>query len=275
MNNGTVMNWKNALGSLAVILCASTLLVYSIAARAQEDRVVAIINDYPIKESAIAAEIVKLPLGDQVSIRSDLDKFAESLIQEEVLFQSVLSTQFEDEDELRNEVKTLVVNHLINKYVTQKLIVPEAEVEQFYNENTSVIRGETVEVSHILTETRDECVALKERIDAGESFAELARQYSLHERTAQNDGKLGSMMDHDGPLGFERELFKIPHNKAHIFESEDGCHIMMVSDQNTPPLPPLENVYAGIENLLKRELEIEALQVLMERAHSAVTVIRP
>jgi len=264
------MNRNKMLGVLAAILCANTMLV-----QAQEDRVIAIINDYAIKDSDINSQIVQLPLGDQVSIRSNLAKFAESLIQEEVLFQSVLSSKFRDEKELRSEVKTLVVNHLIDKFVTQKVAVSKAEIEQFYNENTSVIRGETVQVSHILTETRDECVALKNRIDAGESFADLAKQYSVHERSAQNGGELGSMMDHAGPLGFERELFKIPENQVTIFESDDGCHAVRVYGRNTPPLPPLENVSPGIENLLKRELEIEALQALMERAHSSVTVIRP
>lgn len=266
---------SKVLGALVASLCASTLLLHSIAAIAQEDPIVAIINDYAIKSSDINAQIMQLPLGDQVSIRSDPEKFAESLIQEEVLFQSVLGNQFNDEEQLRVEVKTIVVNHLINKYVTQKLFVSDEQIEQFYNDNTSVIRGETVQVSHILSETQTECVALKNRIDAGESFADLAKQYSVHERSAQNGGELGSMMDHDGPLGFERELFKMPENQAAIFESEDGCHVVRVSGRNTPPLPPLENVSPGIENLLKRELELEALQVLMERAHSSVTVTRP
>jgi len=83
------------------------------------------------------------------------------------------------------------------------------------------------------------------------------------------------MMNHDGPLGFERSLFEIPENQASIFESDEGCHVVMVSGRVTPALPPLENVSPAIENLLKREIEIEALQELMERAHGSVTVIRP
>jgi len=83
------------------------------------------------------------------------------------------------------------------------------------------------------------------------------------------------MMNHDGPLGFEQELFEIPENEYTIYESSEGCHIVVITGRETPPLPPLENVKPGIENLLKREKEIEALQTLIERAHSSIEVVRP
>ena len=242
---------------------------------AQEDETLAIINDYQLTMSDVNALISTMPLGDQVSIRSDPEKFAESLVQEEVLFQFALKDSFDGNPELREELKELIVNHLIDKYVTQKAIVSDTEIEEFYNSNTSAIRGETVQVSHILTETKEECTALLARLNEGESFTELATQYSIHERSAQNGGALGSMMNHDGPLGFEQELFEIPENQYTLYESSDGCHIVVITGRETPPLPPLENVEPGIRNLLMREKEIAALQLLIERAHSSIEVIRP
>jgi len=244
-------------------------------AMAQEDDTLAIINDYKLRMSDVNAQIATMPLGDQVSIRADPEKFAESLIQEEVLFQFALKDSAENDPQLREELKELIVNHVIDKFVTQKVIVSDAEIEEFYNSNTGAIRGETVQVSHILTETKEECTALFARLEQGESFAELATQYSIHERSAANGGALGSMMNHDGPLGFEQELFEIPQNEYTLFESSEGCHIVVITGRETPPLPPLENVKPGIENLLKREKEIAALQTLIERAHSSIEVIRP
>lgn len=243
-------------------------------AMAQEDDTLAIISDYRLKMSDVNALIATMPLGDQVSIRSDPEKFAESLIQEEVLFQFALKDSA-DNSELRDELKELIVNHVIDKYVTQQTGVSDTEIEEFYNGNTSAIRGETVQVSHILTETKEECTALLERLDQGESFADLATQYSIHERSAQNGGALGSMMNHDGPLGFEQELFEIPENQYTLYESSEGCHIVVITGRETPPLPPLENVEPGIRNLLAREKEIAALQTLIERAHNSIEVIRP
>lgn len=256
-------------------LLATLLITAAPFTYADEDPTIAIINDYVIKLSDIDAQISKMPLGDQVSIRSDTEKFAESLVQEEILFQSVLGTNFTDEIELREEVKTLVVNHLIEKYVTSKLTVSDEAIQIFYDSNTSAIRGETIQVSHILTEFREECESLKMKIEGGASFAELALEHSIHEPSAVNGGEIGSLMNHDGPLGFEQQLFELPQNQHTLFESEDGCHIVVVTGRDTPPLPPIENVASAIEILLKRGLEIEALQALMERAHQRVDVVRP
>jgi len=73
------------------LLLVILILLPCLAAYAQDDDpVLAIINDFELRASDISALISGMALGEQVSIRSDLDKFAESLIQEEVLFQYVL-----------------------------------------------------------------------------------------------------------------------------------------------------------------------------------------
>jgi len=244
-------------------------------ATADDDPVLAIINDYQLRASDISAQIAKMPLGDQVSVRSNTEKFAESLIQEEVLFQYVLNNGFNDEPELRSEVKTLAVNFLIKKYVTDKLDVTEAQIKSFYQNNTSAIRGETIQVSHILTATRNECEQILQRLANGSSFADLAKQHSIHQSSAERGGALGSMMNHDGPLGFEPRLFDIPQNQPTLFESDDGCHIMMVTGRDTPPLPTIDQVAPALEALLLREQEIDALQSLIESAHQSIKVIRP
>ena len=173
------MQKAGRIAAVAFISIAVPALAPLVTAQEQEDDdpTLAIINNYQLKMSDVNAQISRMPLGDQVSVRSDPEKFAESLIQEEVLFQFALKDG-ETDGELREELKELVVNHMIDKYVTQSVEVSDAEIQEFYDSNTGAIRGETVEVSHILTETKEECTALYERLEQGESFAELATQHS-------------------------------------------------------------------------------------------------
>ena len=260
-------------GCLASAIALALVTVFS--AQAQDDPVIAIINDYELRASDINAEISKMPLGDQVSVRSNPEKFAESLIQEEVLFQFGLKDGFANEPELRTELKTLAVNYLINKYVTEKLVVSDAEIQEFYDNNPGAISGETIEVDMIVTQTREECDALLERLNAGENFSELAVAHSTHQSSAEQLGNLGSIMNHSGPLGFEEDLFDIPENEYTLFENEEGCHIVSVSDRVSPPMPPVENVAAPVRNLLMREKEIIAVEALIEAANEAVEVVRP
>ncbi len=261
------------------VLCFCALFSpFAVLAQQQSDptdQILAIINGQQIKASDISAQIARMPLGEQVSVRSNPEKFTESLIQEEVLFQFALAENFANEPELRDIVKTAAVNHLIEKYVTSKLSVSDDEIAAYYEANLSAIRGETLQVSHILTETRSECESILLRLQQGESFEKLAKKYSIHQNSAINGGLLGSMMNHEGPLGFEQELFEIAENTPVLFDSEDGCHVMVVSDRDTPPLPPIENVAPALEGLIRRGKEIDAVQALIERAHKQVTVIRP
>jgi len=268
---------KYRLSIKGLFICA-LLTSFDVLAQQQPDptdQILAIINGQQIKASDISAQIARMPLGEQVSVRSNPEKFTESLIQEEVLFQFALAENFANEPELRDIVKTAAVNHLIEKYVTSQLSVSDEELQAYYQDNLSAIRGETLQVSHILTETRSECESILERLQQGESFETLAKTYSIHQNSAINGGLLGSMMNHEGPLGFEQELFEIAENTPTLFNSEDGCHVMVVSDRDTPPLPPIENVAPALEGLIRRGKEIEAVQALIERAHSEVTVIRP
>ena len=260
-------------------LVLATLLIAGVVVKApvhgQEDAVLAKINDFELRTSDVNLQISTMPLGDQVTIRSDPEKFVESLIQEEVLFQYALQHELSHSEAFRAELKTIAVNHLIEKYVTEKLEVSDAEIEAYYRANESAIRGETIQVSQILTQTREECESILAQLQQGGSFEDLATSHSIHESSAANGGFVGSMMNHEGPLGFEEQLFEIPENEYTLFESADGCHLVSVNGRNTPPLPPVENVAPALENLLLREKEIEALNTLFERAHREIEVIRP
>ncbi|OED41723.1 hypothetical protein AB833_09260 [Chromatiales bacterium (ex Bugula neritina AB1)] len=250
------------------------LLPLQVYAQQAEDPVLATVNEHEITQSYVNTQIAKMPLGDQVSVRSNVEKFVESLIQEEVLFQSVFNDGFASEPELRDEVKALVANHLIEKYVSNRPAVTEQEVAAFYDENTSAIRNETVNASHILTNTRAECEALQAQVNAGGNFAELARNHSIHTDSAVNGGAIGSFMNHAGPLGFEVPMFQMQPGETQLFESEDGCHLVTITSRTTPPLPSLENVAPRILELLTRQREQDALRELIESANRKVTVSR-
>ncbi len=250
---------------LTWLLCLCLLPVVGAQAQAP-DPVVGKVNDHDIRLSYLYQKIETLPLGEQIDIRDQLSRFLESVIQEEVLFQSMLRTSFEDEPELREQVKALVVEHLIEKYVAKRLQVTEADVEHYYRENASVIRNENIQVRHIVLPTREACEALQAKIDSEATFIELAKSHSLH-ASGKEGGDLGRYMRHPGPLGFEEQWFDMQVDEMRIFESSEGCHLVRVVDRVTPALPPLEAVQERIRFVLRRNKEISLLHTLIgERA---------
>ena len=236
---------------------------------------IAIVNGHAVTDVYVNQQLGKLSLGDQITVRADLDKFVESLIREEMLFQSMIASDFEAEEDLRDEVKSIVVNHLIKKYVTDQIQVTPADVKAFYENNESAVRGEVVDVSQILRAERSECESMQSRVNQGESFSVLAGQFSEHAESATNGGALGYFMDHDGPLGFEQTVFRMQPGEMAIFETNEGCHLIKVNERIIPPIPPFENVAGQIEFLLRRQQEIDLLRALVEGAESRVSVQWP
>ena len=104
----------------AVVLGFSLFLVSvtsaPIAAQ-DEDPIVAKVGQHAIYRSDVFASIESFPLAEQLNMRKRLDLTVRSLINEELLFQLILSGDSEWDRRLRNEVRGLVVSRVIERYV--------------------------------------------------------------------------------------------------------------------------------------------------------------
>ena len=254
------------------LLCAVSWMLVD-AWSQTPDPVVGRVNEHDVRLSYLYQKIESLSLGEQIDVRDQLSRFLESVIQEEVLFQSMLRTGFKDEPELREQVKAAVVEFLIDKYVAKRLQVTAQDIERYYRDNASVIRNETIRVRQIVRPTREACEALQTQIDSEEAFVALAKRYSLH-ASAKAGGDLGRYMRHAGPLGFEEQWFDMRVDDMRIFESPEGCHLVRVVDRITPPLPPLEQVRERIRFVLQRNQEIALLRALIDERAQGMRIER-
>jgi peptidyl-prolyl cis-trans isomerase C len=242
------------------------------AALADEDPVLAVVNGHEIHRSYVYEQLEALPLGDQIEIRAQFDRFTDSIVREEVLFQFMIASDFAHQARLREAIKTTVVNHLIERYVTSRINVTDDEIRKYYNDNAGAIRDENVRVSQILLERRSECTSLMATIDSDTSFAAAARAHSLHRESADKGGDIGLYMNHNGPLGFETQFFDIEAGDMRVFESADGCHLVRIMERVTPPMPPLEQVAPRIRTLIERQQQTELLGALIEKASATVGI---
>jgi parvulin-like peptidyl-prolyl isomerase len=251
------------------------------SAMAQEkDPVVAKVDQHEIHLSDVYASIESLPLGDQINMRKQFDLVIQSLVNEELLFQTVLSSNLDWERQLRNEIKSLVVERVIKKQVKERIKISDAEIRKYYQENRNSLRGWHVRVRHILMKSKSDCEALKKRIDSEQTFSEMAIKHSLDSTSAANGGDLGYMMySEDSPqsLGFELQFFEMKIEEMRIFESERGCHLVRVVDIDDPPDPPFEKIKEFLLPRLEQIQERALLQKLIEKSarNVRVEIVRP
>ncbi len=69
--------------------------------------------------------------------------------------------------------------------------VDDKAIEEYYNEHKDEL--DLLKVSHILLETEAEALDIKAKLDAGEDFAELAKEYSTDDMTKIVGGDLGEI----------------------------------------------------------------------------------
>ena len=258
------------LAAAALALCAAL----PGTANAGEDPLLATVNGREVRRSDVLRQVETLPLGDQIVVRERLDRFAESVVREEILFQYLRAGDFEQVPGLRDAVRSAALERLIRHAVRDRIDVTDDEVRAYYDANTSAIRGEDVRAAHVLLARRAECEALAASVGSEQAFRDAARAHSLDRRTAAAGGDLGLFMNHAGPYGFETELFAMQPGEMRIFDGPRGCHLVRVTERNVPPLPPLEDVAPRIRTLLETRAERALLEALLERAATAVPVTR-
>ena len=93
--------------------------------------------------------------------------------------------------------------------------------------------------------------SLRERIAAGESFEELARQYSQDPGSARNGGSLGWVARGQLVPEIDGIIFDLEINEiSDVVRSSFGFHIVKVTDRNSPPF---EEVRSRFEARLMAE----------------------
>lgn len=233
-----------------------------------DDRLVARINGVELSLADVKDRVDQLSLGDQIDVRRELNRFADSVIREELLFQYALHGPE------RDEIKAEIVRSLIRREVHDRIDIDQAAIETFYRQHIDEIRGEYLRARQIRLAGRQDCERLQPRLTSETAFIDAVRTHSLNRELAERDGDMGYLMRHFDLLGFESELFGLELRRPHLLENDDGCYLIWLSEYLDPPPPPLAEVSEQIRQRLRREREIELLQALLERASAATELER-
>jgi peptidyl-prolyl cis-trans isomerase D len=144
--------------------------------------------------------------------------------------------------------------------LTQDIEITEAEILQYYEESAGRYQqDEQRRASHILitfdddeAAAEEQAAALTARAQAGEPFADLARQYSKDGGTAEQGGDLGTILHSQMPDALGDAIFSM--QKGEIMgpvRSDFGFHVVQLDDVITGGPLPLDAVRGELEGELK------------------------
>lgn len=261
---------RNAFTSLSAAVFA---VCAAFPAAAQDaDTVVATVNGTEITLGQMIMARTTLPeqyqaLPDEVLFNGILDQ----IIQQSVLAQTAegeLSARIKIA--LENEQRALLAADVIESILTDA--VTDEALQQAYEETFATAEpAREWNASHILVETEEEAAALVERLNAGESFADLAQEASS-DSSAANGGELGWFTSGMMVPEFEAAVIALEVGEISApVQTQFGWHVVTMNDTRLRDVPPLEQV----ADQLRPQLEREAVQARLDELTAAAKVERP
>lgn len=183
--------------------------------------------------------------------QNDMD---DEQLEEALQQQGIESLEAYRESFFEQNKESLVINKL-RENVTSDTEVTEEEMEKYYEENESEFQvQEQAEARHILLEDRETAEEVMEELEAGESFTDLAQEYSTGP-SAEEGGELGFISkDQNIAEKFKEAVFALDvGGVSEIVETEYGFHIIEVTDRKDAGLKSYDEVKEQIKQQLSQQ----------------------
>ena len=197
-------------------------------------------------------------------------------------FQQLLKEQKMTVDEIRAELrKSITIDKLVNKDITSKISVSEAEIKSFYDKNKASFNlPESYHIAHILVtpvaepdvhngknddakspdEARQKAARLLREIQGGADFATVAKDYSEDPTSGPMGGDLNfqplqAIENIDPKLSQAVQRMKTGETFPQIVETRFGFHIVKL----------LEKDAGGQKDLSDPRVQAQVRQVIFNR----------
>ncbi|WP_461200728.1 peptidylprolyl isomerase [Anoxybacillus sp. TBDG-1] len=135
-----------------------------------------------------------------------------------------LAVQQNGEEAIRDMVK---LDLLRQKAAMEDIKVSDEELEKYYNEYKPKVKA-----SHILVDDEKTAKEIKAKLEKGEDFAKLAKEYSKDTGSAQNGGDLGWFGPGKMVEEFEKAAYTLKVGEvSEPVKTQFGYHIIKVTDK--------------------------------------------
>ncbi len=150
-----------------------------------------------------------------------------------------------------------------------KAAVTEAALRKVYDDAIKQMKPEEeVRVRHILVETEDEAKAIRDGLQKGADFAELAKQKSKDTSTAAEGGDVGYFTNKEQMIPeFTEAAFKLEKGQlSEPVKSPVGWHVIKLEDKRIKQAPKFDEARLQIENFVMRKAQADYMTKLRESA---------
>jgi parvulin-like peptidyl-prolyl isomerase len=221
-------------------------------------------NGITVSESKVNREIETIK--DQISEQAQAQGINAG---REEAFEQALQQAGLTEGQLREQLREQLPVQKVQERVAGDAEPSQEEIKQFYEENKA-LQFTTPEqrcARHILfnKDQKEKAEEVKNQLEDGGDFAELAKEFSQDPGSAEQGGDLGCIGRGESVANFEEAVFNA--KKGEIVgpvETEFGYHVIEVTDIRAQSSQPLSEVEAQIREQLATDLQAEEFSVWIQ-----------
>ena len=221
--------------------------------------------------AVINGEIITLENFEQFwelipdSYKAQLNKedILEQLITQTLLIQKADELNLREDSEIafqiKNAVDQILIQSLLQKEIIEKTNLSDEDIEMYYEENKdNYWQEEEIHALNILVESRDQAEDIINKLNEGEEFSSLARDFSISSSAAEG-GDIGFITKGTLKAEIEEKLFILnPGEISEIIPIENGFHIFKVLEKKPSGYLELE--------IVKEEIRYQLLPLRQQEA---------
>ena len=159
----------------------------------------------------------------------------------------------------------LIAQASVNKLFSS-LNISEEDILNNYNNMIQNNPQNEYKASHILVESQSEAISIIEKLNSGEQFSELAKEYSIGP-SASNGGSLGNFFSPNQMVKPFSDAVQLLANNEYSktpVQTEFGWHVILREDSRETTPPTLESVKPEIEQQIRKTKFQEYINLLRD-----------
>ena len=188
----------------------------------------------------------------------------------EEAFDQALQQAGVTEEQLRQQIRDQLPIQKVQERVAGDVEPSQKEIEQFYEQNKAAqfTTPEARCTRHILfnKDQKEKAEEVKQQLQNGGDFAELAKEYSQDPGSAEQGGDLGCIGKGETVPNFEEAVFNAKQGEiVGPVETEFGYHLIEVTEIHEEATQPLSEVEGQIRDQLTTEAQSQEFTAWLQK----------
>jgi foldase protein PrsA len=201
------------------------------------------------------------------AVQKSLDEQKKQAFPTDKAYKSFLKTSGMSEADILFRVKLSLLQEKLTKKVTDDAkTVTAADVEEYYDKNQKrFAQPERRDLRVVLTKTEAKAQEAKQALENGESWKQVAKEYSIDEASKAQGGKMAAVAKGQQDKAFEDAVFAAKKGEIEgPVKTQFGWYVFEVEKILPASQQSLEQARSTIKNLLRSERQQKALDAFIK-----------